>query len=81
MVLSGTASDGSQGIRALKAQGGIVIAQEPSTAKYDGMPVSAISTGSVDLVLPPREIAGELVAISAHPLPGQASIRGGRGTG
>lgn len=67
VVLSGTASDGSQGIKALKAQGGIVIAQEPSTAKYDGMPVSAISTGSVDLVLPPREIAGELVAISAHP--------------
>src|SRR5271166_5170140 len=52
VILSGTGSDGSLGLKAVKAKGGLVIAQEPSEAEYDGMPRSAIMTGAVDLVLP-----------------------------
>src|SRR5262245_40981727 len=68
VILSGTASDGTGGIREVKAVGGITIAQRPETAKYDGMPRAAIATGLVDLVLSPAEIAQELVRISTHPL-------------
>ncbi|MCW9033218.1 MAG: PAS domain-containing protein [Alphaproteobacteria bacterium] len=66
VILSGTGSDGSNGIRAIKAAGGINIAQDKESAKYDGMPVSAVNTGIVDLVLPPEEIAKELRAITVH---------------
>ncbi|HLY36700.1 MAG TPA: chemotaxis protein CheB, partial [Candidatus Binatia bacterium] len=55
VILSGTASDGTGGIRDVKAVGGITIAQRPETAKYDGMPRAAIGTGLVDLVLSPAE--------------------------
>src|SRR5262249_50248578 len=68
VILSGTASDGTGGIREVKAVGGLPIAQEPGTAKYDGMPRAAIATGLIDLVLSPSEIAHELVRISSHPL-------------
>ena len=67
VVLSGTASDGSQGVRAIKASGGITFAQEPSTAQYDGMPRSAIDTGCIDGVLPPDGIARELQRLRTHP--------------
>jgi two-component system CheB/CheR fusion protein len=67
VILSGTASDGSVGLREIKAVGGITIAQKPETAKYDGMPRAAIATGSVDLVLAPEEIARELARIVCHP--------------
>jgi two-component system, chemotaxis family, CheB/CheR fusion protein len=67
VVLSGTASDGALGVRDIKAVGGITIAQDPETAKYDGMPRAAIATGMVDLVLRPSDIAGELVKITRHP--------------
>ncbi len=66
IILSGTGSDGSLGIQAIKAEGGIVLAQDES-AKYDGMPRSAVATGSVDYVLPPEKIAAELKRISRHP--------------
>jgi two-component system, chemotaxis family, CheB/CheR fusion protein len=66
VVLSGTANDGTAGLAAIKAAGGITIAQDRS-ALYDGMPRSAISAGRVDLVLPPAGIAGELVRIARHP--------------
>ena len=66
VILSGTGSDGSLGIRAIKAEGGIVLAQDGS-AKYDGMPKSAVATGAVDLILPPEKIAAELARISRHP--------------
>ena len=56
VILSGTGSDGSLGLKAVKEKGGLVIAQEPSEAEYDGMPRSAIMTGAVDLVLPVAEI-------------------------
>ncbi len=52
VVLSGTGTDGSQGLRAVKAAGGLVIVQEPAEAGYDGMPRSAMATGLVDHVLP-----------------------------
>jgi two-component system, chemotaxis family, CheB/CheR fusion protein len=67
VVLSGTASDGTLGVREIKAMGGITLVQEPGTAKYDGMPRSAIATQMVDLVLPPAEIAVKLAEIAAHP--------------
>jgi len=65
MILSGTGSDGSHGIRAIKAAGGICIAQDTASAKYDGMPVAAVNTGTVDLILPPEKIAQELQEITA----------------
>jgi two-component system CheB/CheR fusion protein len=67
IVLSGTASDGTIGLKAIKAEGGITFAQEPSSAKFDGMPSSAIAAGAVDFVLPPEAIAQQLVALSNHP--------------
>ncbi len=62
VVLSGTGADGSLGIRAIKEKGGFVVAQDPGEAGYNGMPLSAIATGAVDLVLPAAEIAAALVA-------------------
>ncbi len=64
VILSGTASDGTLGLQAIKAAGGITFAQEMQTAKYDGMPKSAIARGVVDLVLPPAGIARQLVALA-----------------
>jgi two-component system CheB/CheR fusion protein len=67
VILSGNASDGALGLKAIKAAGGVTFAQDPETAKYDGMPRSAISTGSVDFVLPPKKIGLELARIGKHP--------------
>ena len=64
VVLSGTASDGTLGLQAIKAAGGITFAQEMRTAKFDGMPRSAIAAGVVDFVLPPAGIARQLAAIA-----------------
>jgi two-component system, chemotaxis family, CheB/CheR fusion protein len=68
IILSGTGSDGSLGIQALKAEGGIILAQDERSAKYDGMPKSAIATGTVDYILPPEKLAAEIVRISHHPV-------------
>jgi two-component system CheB/CheR fusion protein len=62
VVLSGTGSDGSAGLRAIKEAGGYVIAQAPEEAAFDGMPSSAIATGLVDAVLPLADIAAALAA-------------------
>jgi two-component system CheB/CheR fusion protein len=67
VILSGTASDGTLGLKAIKAEGGITFAQDSKSAKYDGMPRSAIAAGCVDLVLPPEAIARELARIGRHP--------------
>jgi two-component system chemotaxis response regulator CheB len=64
VVLSGTGSDGDAGVRAVKRAGGTVIAQDPATSEFIGMPAAAISTGSVDLVLPLSEVAPALVALT-----------------
>jgi two-component system CheB/CheR fusion protein len=61
VVLSGTGADGSLGLKAIKEQGGIVIAQDPHEAGSDGMPLSAIATGAVDLVLPLAKIPEALM--------------------
>ncbi|MGM0518950.1 MAG: CheR family methyltransferase [Campylobacterota bacterium] len=63
VILSGTGSDGSFGIRTIKAEGGITIAQAPNTSKYDGMPHSAINTGKVDLVIPIDNLSNEIERI------------------
>jgi two-component system, chemotaxis family, CheB/CheR fusion protein len=62
VVLSGTGSDGTLGLRAIKAAGGITFAQEKNTARFDSMPGSAIAAGVVDFVLPPGGIARQLAA-------------------
>ena len=67
VILSGTGSDGTLGAQAIKAEGGIVFAQEPASAAYDGMPRSAIASGAADFVLPPERIAQELARLSHHP--------------
>lgn len=67
IILSGTGSDGARGIKAIKAAGGISIAQEPKSAKYDSMPNAAIRAGGTDLVLPPQEIANQLRSIVQWP--------------
>jgi two-component system, chemotaxis family, CheB/CheR fusion protein len=67
VVLSGTASDGSLGLAAIKAEGGITFAQEPASARYDGMPSSAIAANAVDVVRDPEGIAAELARLGKHP--------------
>src|SRR5256714_1822841 len=67
VVLSGTGSDGTAGLRAIKAAGGLTFAQNEESAKFDAMPRSAIRAGFVDLVLTPREIAREIERIADHP--------------
>ena len=66
VVLSGTATDGTLGLQAIKAEGGITFAQN-ATAQCEGMPHSAIASGCVDFVLSPSEIALEIVRIARHP--------------
>ena len=76
VVLSGTATDGTLGLEAIKAEGGVTFAQDES-AKYDSMPRSAIAAGVVDFVLAPEQIAAELARIATHPFvvnaPGEAA--------
>ncbi|MET0397663.1 MAG: chemotaxis protein CheB [Longimicrobiaceae bacterium] len=69
VVLSGTGSDGTPGIRFIKEAGGITVAQLPEEAEYDGMPASAIATGQVDLVLPSSRIPAELIRLRRMPSP------------
>ncbi|HND80332.1 MAG TPA: EAL domain-containing protein [Accumulibacter sp.] len=63
IILSGTGSDGAAGTHAIKAAGGFTFAQDPATAKYTGMPQSAIDTGSVDWILPPENMGAEISLI------------------
>lgn len=66
VILSGTASDGTLGLEAIKAEGGVTFAQD-SSAKYDSMPRNAVAAGCVDYVLAPEGIARELARIARHP--------------
>src|SRR6266849_4662744 len=66
VILSGTATDGTLGLEAIKAEGGITFAQD-DTAQHNSMPRSAVAAGCVDLVLPPDEIAKEIARIGRHP--------------
>jgi two-component system CheB/CheR fusion protein len=67
VILSGTASDGTLGLKAIKAAGGSTFAQDAATARYDGMPRSAIAAGVVDFVLAPAEIARQVTAMGRNP--------------
>ena len=67
IVLSGTGSDGTAGVRAIKDLGGLVLVQSEDSAQFDGMPRSAIGTGLADFVLPPVKIAEQLVTYVKHP--------------
>ncbi|MWD28541.1 PAS domain-containing protein [Aquicoccus sp. SCR17] len=67
VILSGTGSDGAYGVQAVREAGGISIAQEDSSAKYDGMPRAAVETGCVDLILTPREIGAHLARMLSGP--------------
>lgn len=61
IILSGTGTDGTKGIEAIKECGGMVIVQDPGTAKFDGMPNSAITSGNADFILPPAKMHEELL--------------------
>ncbi|MBD2525402.1 chemotaxis protein CheB [Nostoc sp. FACHB-133] len=67
VVLSGADGDGSLGLKAIKAAGGVTFAQCEDTAKFDSMPNTAVATGNVDFVLPPQKIAEELINLSRNP--------------
>jgi len=67
VVLSGTGSDGSEGLRAIKAADGVTFAQEPRSAKFSGMPEAAMQAGVVDFSLPIPELAAKLLLIGRHP--------------
>lgn len=63
VVLTGGGSDGAEGVRRVKDHGGLVIVEDATTALHDGMPLSALATGQVDVVLPLYEIAGALCGL------------------
>ncbi|MDO9046123.1 MAG: chemotaxis protein CheB [Methylobacter sp.] len=73
IILSGTGTDGTLGLRAILGAGGITLAQEPTTAKFDGMPVSAIQAGYVTHVLPvekmPKALLSGVLTLALQPLP------------
>ena len=67
IVLSGNGTDGTLGLRAIKAESGMAIVQEPSTAGFTGMPESAVATGLADYVLPPAQMPAQLVKYARSP--------------
>lgn len=67
VILSGTGSDGMRGARAIKENGGMIMVQDEESAKFDGMPRAAISTGLADFVLPPDDMPKQLLAFTKHP--------------
>jgi two-component system CheB/CheR fusion protein len=66
IVLSGTGSDGTLGLKAIKGEGGMAMVQSPESASYDGMPGSAIATGLVDYILPPGKMPEQLISFAQH---------------
>ncbi|MGM0436647.1 MAG: chemotaxis protein CheB [Bacillota bacterium] len=66
VILSGTGSDGTLGLRTIKGEGGMAMVQKPDSAKYKGMPNSAIATGLVDYELPPAEMPKQLISYVSH---------------
>ncbi|HSL90070.1 MAG TPA: chemotaxis protein CheB [Ignavibacteriaceae bacterium] len=70
IILSGMASDGTAGLRAVKSELGMVMAQDPESAKFDGMPSSAIKTGLVDYILPPEEMPAHLINFTKQKVKG-----------
>jgi two-component system, chemotaxis family, CheB/CheR fusion protein len=74
VVLSGAASDGAMGLKAIKTAGGVTFAQDPKDSKFDGMPHSAIASGAVDFVFSAAKIANELRRIGADPFFSKAMV-------
>ena len=66
IVLSGTGTDGTLGLKAVKGAGGMAMAQDATSAKYDGMPRSALGTGLVDYVMPPQDMPQQLTTYVEH---------------
>jgi two-component system CheB/CheR fusion protein len=66
IILSGTGTDGTLGLKAIKEEGGMAMVQDPASSSYDGMPHSAINTGLVDYVLPPEEMPEQLINYVQH---------------
>lgn len=78
VILSGTATDGSRGLKEIKKAGGITFAQKPQTARFDGMPLNAVATGVVDFILTPEEIACELAKIACSSVFGAITAETGK---
>ena len=78
VILSGTGADGTTGLRAIKENGGVCVVQQPESARYDGMPLSAVGTGMIDFVKPPGEILQCLQAFfqrrGSEPLEPEANV-------
>jgi two-component system CheB/CheR fusion protein len=72
IILAGTGTDGTLGLKAIKGEGGMAMAQDPASARYDGMPSSAIATGLVDYILPPGKMPAGLLAFVEHAFGGVA---------
>ena len=66
VILSGMGSDGTMGLRAIKEKGGVALAQEPASAKFDSMPRSAIDAGLADIVAPAEELPGKIIDFLRH---------------
>ena len=66
VVMSGTGTDGTLGLGAIKAAGGVTFVQDPATAKFDGMPRSALDSGGADFCLAPEAIADEILHVSTR---------------
>jgi chemotaxis methyl-accepting protein methylase len=75
VILSGMGTDGTLGIRAIKEKGGVVLVQEVSSAKFDGMPKSAIDSGMADFIAPVEELPGKIISYLGHAplIPGEDS--------
>ena len=81
IILSGMASDGTAGLKAVKSELGMVMVQDPKSAKFDGMPGSAIKTGLADYILPPEEMPAQLIKYTSQKIKGVLSdktVTGGK---
>jgi two-component system CheB/CheR fusion protein len=76
VVLSGTGSDGSRGLKDIREAGGLVVVQDPESASFDGMPKAALATGTADLVLHPAAMPAKIVQYVKHPV--RADLQKGR---
>ncbi len=80
VILSGSGSDGTRGLKAINEAGGVALVQDPATAEFDGMPLSAIATGVVNQVLPPRELSQLIYQCIIAPINTPESVASGAET-
>lgn len=76
IVLSGTGSDGARGIRTIKERMGMVMAQDAGSAKFDGMPKSAIATGMCDFIMAAEDMPQQLMSFAKHPYASRSELSG-----